>query len=76
MTTITNFLHSNFISSTTTQNELPELPIWILNGNRNNKIQYFRNYVIENCVNMGKCIVHIDLGIDSLRLWKNVTDKV
>lgn len=25
---------------------------------------------------MGKCIVHVDLGIDSLRLWRDVTDKI
>lgn len=44
MTTITNFLHSNFVDSAQTEGN--EVPIWVVGGTRANKLKALKEYLI------------------------------
>lgn len=56
------------------------MPIWILTGTRSNKITALKQYLIDNCVNANKYkhnyyrpLVHLDLGIATLKLAKDAS---
>lgn len=44
MTTITNFLHANFLTakSNVIASEEQELPIWVINGSKTNRINVLK----------------------------------
>lgn len=57
MTTITNFLESNFIDSTEIKDaEINENPIWILNAENQSFLNQsaIKEYIINHCVQTNK----------------------
>lgn len=52
MTTITNFLHSNFVSSTFVEGA--ETPIWVVSGDRSQKIMALKQYLIDISISSNK----------------------
>lgn len=84
MTTITNFLNTNFLNpaSFATSNDnndsksQQETPIWVINGTREKKINVLKQYMIANCITCTKALVVVDVGLSNLKAVRDCTKKV